>query len=106
MIVRREAALGPRRKIYGKSSWLLVRAPSSTNVSKISFKTSSGRASGRSILLITTIGLQAVRECLSEHELGLRHRPFEGIDQDEAAVGHLQGPLDLAAEVGVTREYR
>ena len=38
---------------------------------------------------------------LAQHELGLRHRALEGVDQDECTVGHLQGPLDLASEVGV-----
>ena len=38
---------------------------------------------------------------LAQHELGLRHRPFEGVDQDQGPVGHLEGPLDLAAEIGV-----
>ena len=40
-------------------------------------------------------------ERLAEHELGLGHRPLEGVDQHEGAVGHLERPLDLAAEVGV-----
>ena len=70
-------------------------------MSKISFKTSVGRASGRSILLITTIGPDVACERLAEHELGLRHRPFERVDQDEGTVGHLEGALDLAAEIGV-----
>ena len=37
----------------------------------------------------------------AEHELGLRHRPFERVDQDQGAVGHLERALDLAAEIGV-----
>ena len=41
--------------MYGKSS-CSSSAPSSTKVSKTSLRTSSGRASGRSILLMTTIG--------------------------------------------------
>ena len=45
----------PEAKMYGKSSWC-SSAPSSTKQSKTSLRTSSGRASGRSILLITTIG--------------------------------------------------
>ena len=47
-----------------------------------------------------------VGEGLAEHELGLRHRAFEGVDEHQGAVGHLQGPLDLAAEVGVARGCR
>ena len=76
-------------------------APSSTNRSKTSLSTSVGRASGRSILLMTTIGPQAALERLAQHEARLRHRPFGGVDQQQAAVGHLQHALDLAAEVGV-----
>ena len=45
--------------------------------------------------------LEAVLERLLEHEAGLRHRPFERIDDEQAAVGHLEHALDLAAEVGV-----
>ena len=42
-------------------------------------------------------------ERLAEHKLGLRHRPFEGIDQHECPVGHLERPLHLAAEIRVAR---
>ena len=38
---------------------------------------------------------------LGEHELGLRHRAFGGVDQQEHAVDHAEDALDLAAEVGV-----
>ena len=41
-------------------------------------------------------------ERLSEHELGLRHRSLEGVDQHQGAVGHLKGPLDFTAEIRVT----
>ena len=40
---------------------------------------------------------------LPDHELGLRHRPFSGVDQYDRAVDHRQNALDLAAEIGVTR---
>ena len=40
-------------------------------------------------------------ERLAKHELGLRHRPFEGVDQDQRPIGHLERSLDLAAEIGV-----
>ena len=40
-------------------------------------------------------------EGLAQHELRLRHRALEGVDQQEAAVGHGEDALDLAAEVGV-----
>ena len=38
---------------------------------------------------------------LGQHELGLRHRAFSGVDQQNHAVDHRQDALDLAAEVGV-----
>ena len=59
------------------------------------------RASGRSILLMTTIGCRPDGERLAEHEARLRQRPLGGVDEQERAVGHLQDALDLAAEVGV-----
>ena len=36
-----------------------------------------------------------------QHEAGLRHGAFEGIDQQQHAVDHLQHALDLAGEIGV-----
>ena len=45
----------------------------------------------------------AVGERLAQNELGLRHRPFERVDQHKRTVGHLQGSFDLAAEIGVPR---
>ncbi len=38
---------------------------------------------------------------LFEHEAGLRHGAFKGIDQQQHAVDHLQHALDLAGKVGV-----
>src|SRR5690606_22000858 len=46
-------------------------------------------------------GLQAHLERLGQHEFGLRHDAFLGVDQQHAAVDHAQDALDLAAEVGV-----
>jgi polyphenol oxidase len=60
-----------------------------------------GRASGRSILLITTIGLRPRPSALPSDELGLRHRAFGGVDQQDDAVDHREDALDLAAEIGV-----
>ena len=40
---------------------------------------------------------------LGQHELGLRHRAFSGVDQQHHTVDHRQDALDLTAEVGVTR---
>ena len=45
--------------------------------------------------------LEAQLQRLAEHELGLRHDAFLGVDQQDAAVHHAQDALDLAAEVGV-----
>ena len=42
-------------------------------------------------------------ECLGEHVARLRQRAFAGVDEQHDAVDHLQGALDLAAEVGVAR---
>ena len=46
-------------------------------------------------------GLEAQRERLARDEARLRHRAFDGIDQQQHAVDHRQHALDLAAEVGV-----
>ena len=40
-------------------------------------------------------------QCLGQHELGLRHRAFSGVDQQHHTVNHRQDALDLTAEVGV-----
>ncbi len=45
--------------------------------------------------------LQAELERLADHEFGLRHRAFSGVDQHDHAVDHRQDALDLAAEIGV-----
>ncbi len=44
---------------------------------------------------------QPLAQRLHGHELGLRHRPFGGIDQHQDAVDHAEDALDLAAEIGV-----
>ncbi len=44
---------------------------------------------------------QAVLERLLRHEARLRHRPVDGVDQQQHGVDHRQHALDLAAEVGV-----
>ena len=46
-------------------------------------------------------GLQPHLERLGDHELGLRQRPFGGVDQDQGAVHHVKDALDLAAEIGM-----
>ena len=45
--------------------------------------------------------LEAERERLAGDELGLRHRPFGGVDEQDDAVDHRQDALDLGAEIGV-----
>ena len=45
---------------------------------------------------------QAELQGLAQHELGLRHDAFLGVDQQQAPVHHAQDPLHLAAEVGVS----
>ncbi len=40
---------------------------------------------------------------LLKHEAGLRHRPFERVDEQQTAVGHIEHSLNLAAEISVTR---
>ena len=47
--------------------------------------------------------LEADLERLADHELGLRHRPFGGVDEHDRAVDHRQDALDLAAEIGMAR---
>ncbi len=47
--------------------------------------------------------LEAQFQRLLEDEAGLRHRPLDGVHQQQAAVRHVEHALDLAAEVGVPR---
>ena len=76
-------------------------ASSAAKRSKTSLTTSLGRASDLSTLLTQTIGFSPIFERLADHELGLRHRPFGGVDEHDRAVDHRQDALDLAAEIGV-----
>ena len=43
----------------------------------------------------------AERERFPEHEGGLGHRDFLGIDQNKHPIHHAEGPFDFAAEVGM-----
>ena len=45
--------------------------------------------------------LEAAFQRLAEHETGLGQGAFRRVDQQDGAVGHGQGALDLTAEVGV-----
>ncbi len=76
-------------------------ASSSTNRSKTPLSTSVGRASGRSILLMTTMGRRPHSNALRSTKRVCGMRPLGGVHQQQGAVGHLQDALDLAAEVGV-----
>ena len=44
---------------------------------------------------------QAGGQGLAQDEAGLRQRPLGGVHQEQHAVDHVEGPLHLAAEVGV-----
>ena len=44
---------------------------------------------------------QALGKGLRQHELGLRHRAFGGVDEDHHAVHHRQDALHLATKIGV-----
>ena len=50
---------------------------------------------------MTRIGSQAKLQRLLQHEARLRHRPLDGVHQQQTAIRHVQHALDLAAEVGV-----
>ena len=52
---------------------------------------------------MTTMMDRPPARALLEHEAGLRQRAFGGVDQEDGAVDHGEGPLDLAAEIGVAR---
>ena len=46
---------------------------------------------------------QTEGECLAGNELGLRHRAFGAVYQQDHAIDHRKDTLDLGAEVGVAR---
>ncbi len=46
--------------------------------------------------------LEPQRKRLAGHELGLRHRPFGTVDQQDDPVDHAQDAFHLGAEIGVT----
>ena len=59
------------------------------------------RASGRSILLMTTMGGSLASSALLQHVAGLRQRAFAGVHQQHDAVDHLERALHFAAEIAV-----
>ena len=48
-------------------------------------------------------GLQTYLKSLLQHEARLRHRPLEGVDQQQTTVSHVEHALHFAAEVAVSR---
>jgi hypothetical protein len=47
-------------------------------------------------------GTQPDFEGFAQHESGLRHRTFGGVDEDETTVRHSEDAFDFPAEIGVT----
>ncbi|GAC1462522.1 MAG: hypothetical protein PVSMB7_02750 [Chloroflexota bacterium] len=41
-------------------------------------------------------------ERLAKDELRLRHRSLRGVDEEQAAIGHIEDALYLSTEVGMT----
>src|SRR6516165_1856223 len=80
----------------GKSSWSSL-ASRAANRSNTSFMTATGRASGRSTLLITTMGWSPTLSALDTTNL------VGGGYQDQRAVHPVEDALDLAAEIGMAR---
>ena len=90
----------PEAKTTGKSSCCLARAELVEQVEGGVDDVVLARA--RPVDLVDDDDrLQAERERLLGDEAGLRHRPFEGVDEEQHRVDHRQHALDLAAEVGV-----
>ena len=50
--------------------------------------------------------LEAQRQRLAGNELGLGHRPFGRVDEQDHSVDHAKDALDLGTEVGVARACR
>ena len=66
-----------------------------------------GDDGGRAVGLIDLVDhqdhLEAGLDGFAQHETRLRQTAFEGVDQHERTVRHLEHALDLTAEVGVAR---
>ncbi len=60
-----------------------------------------GAAVGFVHLIYNNHRLEADLYGFLEHETCLRHRTLESVDQQQAAVGHVEHPFHLAAEIGV-----
>ena len=62
---------------------------------------------GATVLLVDLVddhdGFQPHLNGLLQHKAGLGHGAFEGVDQQQAAVGHVEYAFYLASEVGVAR---
>ena len=86
----RPSRRGPRRRGAGSRAGRRS-APRLANRSKTSFRARSGSASCLSTLFSTTIGRRPRAQRLGGDELGLRHRAFGGVDQQDDAVDHATG---------------
>ena len=62
-----------------------------------------GTAVGLVYLVDNDNRLEADLQRLLKHEARLRHRSLEGVDEQQAAIGHVEHALNLATEVGVSR---
>ena len=62
-----------------------------------------GSAVGLIHLINNHDGFQTQFDGLLQHETGLRHGAFKGIDEQQNAVCHVQDALHLAAKVSVAR---
>ncbi len=62
-----------------------------------------GAAVGLVHLVYHHHGLKTHLDSLLQHKTCLWHRAFKCVDQQQAAVGHIEHSLHLAAEVGVSR---
>ncbi len=92
----------PDAYTMGKSSCSSV-AFSSQNRSKVMSATSSGRALGRSSLLMTTIGLRCSSSDFLSTNLVCGMGPSKASTSSSTPSTMLQNALHLAAEIGVPR---
>ena len=61
-----------------------------------------GTAIGLIYLIHHNDRLQAQLQCLLQYEAGLRHRALKRIDEQQAAIGHIEHTLHLTTKVRVT----
>ena len=97
--LRRPALLADENRV-GKSSCVLVRVQRGKKIEGLVMHLDR-RAFGFVHLVDQHDRAQAEAQCLANHELGLRHRPFGRIHQHDDAVDHAEDTLHLATEIGV-----